>query len=573
MFESVLSTLWATAAVAMTWAVAGALIFGVGILARRALFAILRIESPEYACAADLWTGLASLMALLVGWSLVAPIGGQVWVVPAVLGTAGLTIASRSLRWWETRGVRWPWIALIALVVLGIANASLAAPTAYDSGLYHLSVIEWASEGGAQPGLANLHIRLGASSAHLLMAASFDVGPWESAGDHLANGFVATLLLLHILATLLLRTSADRPFSTTLALLSVPATVLVLGADASSRISSPSLDAPVFVLVLASGLSAAQAVERGLDPRYALGAGSALAVGLGTRPYLALGVISSAVTFFFLARMASRSGLLAALVVLPSLVIGTGVLARQAMLTGYPLFPLSALPLPVEWKIPREAVGAYRAEVAHWAREPGSASPETTASWDWLGGWLDRTFAQVDVAPAFAIVALVPFVWFAARNQRGERSERLRPAIVVLVPAAVSLIAWFWTAPDPRYALGWIWLAAMAAVALVAPPVPSTRDTALPLAAVLIALWAWATLSVSRSGDGFVRANGSGPLGAHLAPVPETRRYTTASGLVVLTPVEGDLCWALPLCTPVPDHGLRLRGKDVSQGFTVAPSR
>ena len=45
-------------------------------------------------------------------------------------------------------------------------------PTSYDSGLYHFSAVEYITRFAAIPGLGNLHERLGAANAHLLLVAS-----------------------------------------------------------------------------------------------------------------------------------------------------------------------------------------------------------------------------------------------------------------------------------------------------------------------------------------------------------------------------------------------------------------
>ena len=569
--SDVANTVWATAVVLATWALVGAVIVGLGLLTRRALFRLVRVDASPQPCGADLWTGLAALVVWLLASSVVLPVDWRVWPVPAGLGAVGLVLAIRERTGGWARP-SWRWAALIGVVVVVLANVSLGPSTAYDSGLYHFSAVDWISDSAAQPGLANVHVRLASAASHLLLVASLGVGPWTAAGQHLANGLIGTLLLVQVLlAVRPPRGEGGNVFSRRLAILIVPTVVLVLGADATSRVSSPNLDPPVFMLLLASALAAAQAVERGFDPRYVLGASCALAAALGTRLHVAPAIVVLAGMTFVLARNRGlRGGVLGGLVVLPALVVTSGVALRQSILSGYPFFPASTPSLAVDWRVPEAVVDDYRGEVESWAREPGNTSPEVTASWDWLGPWLERTAGQVDVAPAVAMLALVPFLGLAAQRRPTGVTTGLRAAAIVLVPAAVSLLVWFWTAPDPRFALGWIWLVAIGTIALLIPSSGGSRASVVPIAVVVTALWAWAALSVGRAGDGFVRADGDGSLGSHAPVVPETRSFVTRSGLVVQTPTESDLCWVVELCTPTPSADLRLRAEVVEDGFMRA---
>ena len=97
--------------------------------------------------------------------------------ITIVLGVAGLLSGARRLsrpRWDATSTV----MGAVGLVsILWLANASLAVADDYDFGLYHLNLIDYAKRYAALPGLADLHVRLGAGDAHLLFVALLDRGP------------------------------------------------------------------------------------------------------------------------------------------------------------------------------------------------------------------------------------------------------------------------------------------------------------------------------------------------------------------------------------------------------------
>jgi len=55
-------------------------------------------------------------------------------------------------------------------------------------------------------------------------------------------------------------------------------------------------------------------------------------------------------------------------------------------------------------------------------------------------------------------------------------------------------------------------------------------------------------------------------------PATELYTFVTESGLRLYVPVTGDQTWYAPLPnTPNPSRDLRLRGSDLSKGFTTRP--
>jgi len=193
--------------------------------------------------------------------------------------------------------------------------------------------------------------------------------------------------------------------------------------------------------------------------------------------------------------------------------------------------------------------------------------------------------------------------------------------LAVVAPSALTLVVWFFTAPDPRFAWAPIWLVPAGLVAWALPPfrrlsarwllafVGATGLAALVLALIGIyhiiwiapaAVIGWAVIAVlaGRRAAPFVawgaalsvivagasiglnngrvhtsRANGKGPLGMPLLPPPSLIAVTTSAGLQLSQPVNGgDQCFAVTLCVPyTPNPRLHLRGRTVAQGFSVEP--
>jgi hypothetical protein len=511
-----------------------------------------------------------------------------------------------------------------------IADQALGPSDDYDFGLYHLDLITYAKHYATVPGLANLHSRFGAGDGHLLLTAFLDQRPLAGAGPHLVDSLLGALLLLDVGLRL-----AHRPvpgaavFTRRLAALLVPATFVVAVMSPQQRISSPNLDFATFVEVAIGMLYFADSVERDLDPAAALTAVCALGLASATRPlYWALTLF---VAIFFVAGVWRRSGRApgisaraVGLVAVVPFVLAAGWVARQAILSGYPLYPLTILGLPADWRVPMSVLTSANRGDDAWARWPQMDPNVVLASWHWFGAfWLPKRERDLDVvAPLMLLACIVPsLASFGVRDP--SRRERTRPMLAVAVPYALLLVPWFLIAPDPRFAFALIWLVPAALAAWVLPPLgrPSrgwwVAVAGLAVLGALAVLWVshvrlhlelpaalvlWACLGAAGALDrwkgaaraiawsaafsvalaGLVltfdqhrphlqRANGSGPLGLPLPAPPALMPVVTGSGLQLTQPVDGgNQCYGVMLCVPLLiDRNLHLRAGGVQQGFSV----
>ena len=527
--------------------------------------ALVGARAPAAPCLADVWTGLGVVTLVLLAWSLFAGIDGWAWAPLVALAAVGWTLAARS-RPVPTRAPTLAWVGPIVLVVW-LANLSLGETTAYDSGLYHLASVDLASGGPAVAGLGNLHIRLSSAGGHLLMVALLGIGPWRNAGQHLANGLLLSLLALQ-LGSLVTRKGGNGSGELTrrVAVLLFPALIVIVAADPAGRVSSPSLDVATLATVVAGGLLLARAVELSYDARYLVAGGGALGTAVATRPQVVPAVVAASVLLVLRIDWARGVARVLAFALLP-LACLVGALARQTVLSGYPLFPLSRLGVDVDWRLDATAVDAYRATVESWARRPGDVTGASLAHWGWLPGWAERVATDLDVAAVLLVGLLVPpLALLVARARRPVETSSDAAAAMLLLPSAATVAFWFLTAPDTRFAYGSILLLLLGLVAWVLPAMPRARRLSL---AVLAVLWAAAGIALVTGGDELVDARGSGPFGTFEPSVPQTAPFTTRSGLVVQVPVEGDRCWRVPLCTPTPQPGLVLRGTTPADGFRL----
>ncbi len=628
-------TVVSTLAVAVSWIAIALLVAGCGYATRRALSSLL--TGPcEALNRADLWIGFATVLAFLQLWSLLGGISWAAWIPPLGVGLFGVAWNGRTFR----RG-RLPRRSIAvgvatSVAILWLANKALGKPADYDFGLYHLSIVDYVSRYAAIPGLGNLHTRLGAGDAHFLFVALLGRGPWSTAGFQLANGLLVSMLVVDVASRFVGPSVSHGPWSFTrrMALLLVPATMVTVGVGTDYRLSSPNIDLATFVLVAAGGLYLAECVEGGFAATPVLAATGSLASAAATRPLFWLPTLVAATVIILGRARASPSGAIAAAALagaLPS-VLAVGWMARQAVLTGYPLYPLTIGGLPVNWRMPADIVHRMNQWVSAWARWPGRSPEEVPSSWRWLGHWLQDRRTDVDVAAALVLLAAsLPALASRSPIDVRQRRERRAPMLAVLGLAVPTLVAWFLLAPDPRFALAPLWLVPVALVAWALPAVGdsglgpraptiglivaggvfavlalgiaislATTSILAPVLLLPVALAAWTVQRLRRSpsiqllpgnllatlslasivvafagfvayAGGFspVAADDGGPLGTLPVPTPAVEPFVTASGLRLSRPANGDdRCFGIPLCTPEPDARIRLLGNLVSEGFT-----
>ena len=494
-------------------------------------------------------------------------------------------------------------------------------PATTTTGSYHLNLIDYARKYAALPGLADLHIRLGAGDAHLLFAALIDHGPLAGVAPHFLDGLLAALVLFDLAVRLATRPASAwlHSFASTFALLLVPAVFVMAAIRPTQRISSPNLDYAAFLLVLLGALYLAECIEGGFSLPPAIVSVCAFATAAATRPlYWLWAGYALAVLVFFAARTRSWRGA-TAVGLLPAL-IAIGWLARQSVLSGYPLYPLTVGGLPVDWRLPAALLSHENRVDFAWAREPGVNPDVVLGSWHWLSAWLTVQRRNLDVTLPLALLVLGLAIALS-RGFRPSAPGRRKVALMLLAPSLVTLVIWFATAPDPRFAWGAIWVGSISVLAWMLPDsvtTPRLVELAAAAAVALLAAWfghehrmwflqavvvgaalttavlvavrgrPWAARLVplvvlalvvaelgiaSRALFGGVHlaaGDSTGPIGAPLDPVPKLVPVVTASGLRLAHPEASDQCWQALLCVPtLLGPSLHLRGTTVSGGFSL----
>lgn len=431
------------------------------------------------------WIGYALLVGLLQLVHLFWPINRPVsTVVAAGLGlcAGSVLLAGGFRKKWTGRGVGAGIAIAAALGMISFAvfypvfNSCTKAMCHYDLGLYYLKAIRWTQGFPIVAGLVNVQEHLALNQSVFLVIAMVDSLVPNRWGVFLVGGFLPWLgltLSMFSITRLVVFTFRKEKGSSPLEVayaVSLPAWLFTL---ANAHISSASPDCIIsclsihFFLVFAAFVVSNDQQDRvtNLSELILIGAACIVVKSI----YLGLIVAVWGVCLvILLLRRQEAYGVLTRRGILTIAAVGGIVLVtwmgRGIILSGYPLFPSSALAMPVPWRIPVKHVTEFRGEIIRYAREadPSIKAKQTLRTWRWLPGWFERLLAlpnqfvwpaQVGVAGSAALAAFGLFLTPLRRNSRN--------LLALAVPLLAYVLFWFFTAPGVRYFGPAMWIFAV----------------------------------------------------------------------------------------------------------------
>ena len=175
------------------------------------------------------------------------------------------------------------------------------------------------------------------------------------------------------------------------------------------------------------------------------------------------------------------------------LVTGGFVVARSVVTSGYPLYPASIFPFPVDWRVPAEQAKAerrvcsnYRQAHHPYSRRRSRAGEKNVGNW--LPGWLyTARLTLFNVAVPAAIFVFGIAATFLLKFKPASPG----PPWLALAPFAVAALSWWLASPMSRFGVVPLWsLAAWAATRLLQRLSISDVRWSLGIPAVLALLFA-----------------------------------------------------------------------------------
>jgi hypothetical protein len=521
---------------------------------------------------AFLLPGLLVVVVFAETWSL---FGGLVpWANPALVLITATLAAVRWRRFASMvregfRNTRWGSLIMFVPCLFFAAMNALTNGFCHDTLLYHLAAVRWVADFGSVPGLANLHGRLGFNSALHPLAALFGAPFGIAVGGEFVNPAVVLCTCAVLLQGIRLNRKEFFTQGSVYAGLLLP---LVLRLVFSECLSSPQPDvAGVAIAVLVTW----HLREILLEAKMIAGADQApflrclMASSLAVMFKLSYAVFGLAAAALAIAVIFIRQRRFTAIFHPAVLVFVFFIpwVCRGYITSGYPFYPSETGVIQFDWTVPREKASSDKNWVLSWARDPSRDWQSVLANNDWLRPWLATTAADPLVRKSLLLGAAGLILCLISAPWRW-RIASFFQCCCLIAPVILSLIFWFLTAPDPRFAGATIWALAADVAFLPFACLVSVRLLLRVLIAVLIASFVGL-----ESFEGVNRLRREHEQCPNFVGGPgELVSCLTYSGLAVWVPVKGDLAgpWKIPAAPANSfDPRLELRGKTFRDGFRI----
>ncbi len=507
-------------------------------------------EDDEAGLALSGFAGLGLLAVVGAALNLLTGLGPGISAAAAILGLALFARGgAQALR----RLSRADALALGGLLV-ALALLASGPIRLYDTALYHLQAVEWSAAGPIPAGLANLHRRFGFDSLWFPAAALLELPGLAGRSASLAPSLA---LFFFGAAAWSAGRKAVRGTAGAAGLLLAFGVVPLAILAVAEGVPSLSTDVPTAVLTILSAHFVLRPKPSGAERR----AAAALA-------FFAVTVKLSAAVWLVAVVLAVRA-------FPPALALaGLAWVLRGIALSGYLFFPAVATRLAfLPWATPPSIAQEEALWVRSWSRLPNRRPEDVLAGWAWLGPWVKWTVTRLSVLP-LVILFVAGITALLLARRRPPVPEAARPALAALAAALASTLFWFWSAPDPRFGYGALYVLA-----------------ALPLSAALprlgLAEWPRRVRMALAGALGFGLAGAGGVFllaGAGFKPTllvppalprPAVEERRTLEGERVNVPVGDNRCWDAPLpCTPYFRRDLVIErdGAGRPRAFAFAPA-
>lgn len=475
------------------------------------------------------------------------------------------------------------YVLFLGLISFWLASRAMLEPFNYDSGLYHFNSIRWINTYPIVPGLGNLHGRLAFNQSYFLWIAALNFFPYFNHGRSIANSYLTLLALatlLRFLIPILKKPSLlleDLSYHHLSILFTIPV-AFHIALTFHNGLASPTPDLASIYLQLILFVLFVKFIEEwvrgeGFSCQTAtilfFLAVTAITVKLSN---LVFSAIICCLCLYHLWRNVPVRSIFR--ILLFNLVVMLLWMARSYILSGVPLYPSTVGYVAFDWSMPKKKIIDVANWIYSWARNPGPHWSTVLGNWKWLNPWFHvlttRVIYVIEVIYPFLIGILFSLLSFFIFILQRTRKKGFWLSVTAILPGMVSLIYWFFTAPDPRFANASFWCFMFGASIFFLGLVRSIfkrRVFAIVLCCVFVLNNASIVYFATHVHYHINKISYSGWQPAKEVPLVKKK---TSSGLVVFIPKHGGQCWDSPLpCAPFYRARLHLRiPGDLSSGFS-----
>lgn len=533
------------------------------------------------------WIGFAVVIGFLQIQHFFLPINELTLAIVIVFSIWGWMIFLRHVNLkslFSTRHVVFGLVFLLTLLML--SNHVLFSEPGFDHILYHSQTVKWFNTFPIVRGLGNLHHRLAFNSSSLLYASLFNVGWLNGYAIYFVSTSIIFMLLVRLMWALVTWVQEEEKGNLSNFFFSLMLPV-VLWQASNLPLAGYSADMLIFAIQIVLAGELLQLIdhfaERDLFKNQPLLIVVLIAAGITIKlSFLAFGACTLACLLIFWfnskkspTRDQKNTPLLWGLVLIAWLIPW---LARNVLMSGYLLYPSTAISLPVLWKMPGFLANNINSVITTWARTY-SATITDSGDLAWLYNWILRFVYEARQALIYSAVLITGISAFFIITRK---KFRFSPGTLMLIGSSfLSILFWFFSAPAYRFSGAAIWIFY---VGLLLAAFQVIRDhfglKTASLFSILFIMFLFFSLRTDFSHN-ISPARLLVPINEHIIaeqkqPLDLLEPKTTLSGLVVYIPPldNPEACWDAPLpCTPRNDYLPRLQlmvPNQLGSGFFLA---
>ena len=378
----------------------------------------------------------------------------------------------------------------VFLLILVCAYFTSRGSYISDTNLYHAQCIRWLEEYGILKGLANIQSRAAYNSSSFCLSALFSMKYIFGQSMHALQGFTALLLgtVCLDIGNIFRR---KKPLLSDFVRLGAIYYLSLLHREIMSPSSDFAVMLTLFYIVIA-WLDLLEREETSTVPYALLCVAGVYTVTLKLTAGLILILVIKPVVM--LVKGKKRKEI--ATYLLLGLFIITPYLIRNVVISGWLIYPLSALDLfDVDWKVPAQLVDADSYQIRIWGK--GIHDYElyggVTKWWpNWFRTILSSTEKGLILADAVSLAVLVSMIARQWKEKRDGEWDKL----LVMMTVAASFLFWQFSAPLTRYGYAYILMLALLVFGEMYVRILGNRRQMVLLAAISIFfIWKGATLA------------------------------------------------------------------------------
>ncbi len=443
--------------------------------------------------------------------------------------------------------------AFLTFLFLFILAAVVQKIKLYDTQSYHAQSIQWVRKYAVVPGLGNIHGRLAFNSMFLVISGLFSLQIKDVLIFPL-NGLCYLVLAFKLFFLYKEESKPGMRWKAILYILMLFISLLILIPD----LNSPAADIICAILIIYSFVL----LMNFESTKSTISINKIVFFNVLVFSCITFKISSLFLVLSLLFLYKEDSFKRISITAIAGILIFTPFVARNYFLSGYLIYPFPAVDIfNVDWKIPFGNALSEKFEIESWSKIstlPTSDVIHMKMS-EWIGPWFHALNFMKKLLIAINLLSVITLIiMFLKKNYF---------LLIIQLLLVLNLIFWFVSAPDPRFAFGFLFVGFSLNIAYFVALIESEglfKYLRIALACFLFLIFCrhiMLPVDTLRHPAQWVIPSPFGTV--------TTNEFFTDFNYRVPVP-EGGRCFNVEIpCVPFPLTGVVLRGADIKEGFRI----